>query len=118
MNTRFLYSRRAYARRAVQAVASFLVAVALMAGLAAEGRSATVDIMYVYDTGATTWVASNGGMTVFSQQITARMNQALANSGVGLTLRFVHAMPVAYSTSTLNSSDGLTAAFEERPVSG
>lgn len=71
--------------------------------------AATVDIMYVYDSGSTTWVASNGGMEVFSQQITTRMNQALANSGVGLTLRFVHAMPVAYSTSTLDNSNALTA---------
>lgn len=108
MNTRFLYSLRAFASRALQAVASILVAVALMAGLAAEGRSATVDIMYVYDTGATAWVASNGGMTVFSQQITQRINQAMQNSGVDLTLRFVHAMPVEYTTASLNNADALT----------
>jgi hypothetical protein len=87
-----------------------LTALALWVLLGASSAAATtVDIMYVYDSGAVNWVASNGGMQVFSQQITSRMNQAMQNSGVDLTFRVVHSMSVDYATPTLDNSGTLSA---------
>jgi hypothetical protein len=63
--------------------------------------------MLVYDTTATTWVSSNGGMTAFSADVVSRMNQATLNSGIGLTFRLVHSMGVNYTT-TSSSSNPLT----------
>ncbi len=63
-----------------------------------------VDIMVVYDTGATTWVAFNGSMTTFSQDAVNRMNQALANSGISdHEFRLVHSMSVDYTTLGLST---------------
>lgn len=93
-------------RRFAVALTALVLWVSLWASAA---RAATVDIMYVYDSGAVTWVASNGGMAVFSQQVTSRMNQAMQNSGVDLVFRVVHSMAVDYATPTLDNSGTLTA---------
>ena len=67
-----------------------------------------VDVMIVYDTTATTWVASNGGMAAFSQDAVSRMNQALQNSGLDDdSFRLVHSMSVNYTT-TSNGTTGLS----------
>jgi hypothetical protein len=63
-----------------------------------------VDIMIVYDTKATAWVAANGGMAAVSQDAVNRMSQALQNSGLSHSFRLVHSMSVDYTTS----SDGST----------
>jgi hypothetical protein len=67
--------------------------------------AAVVDIMIVYDTTATDWVASNGGMAAFSQDSVTRMNQALQNSGLtDHSFRLVHSMSVNYTTSSNGST--------------
>ncbi|MGQ9830937.1 MAG: M12 family metallo-peptidase [Thermochromatium sp.] len=63
-------------------------------------QATTIDIMLVYDTTATSWVASNGGMAAFSQDVVNRLNQAMQNSGVDITFRLVHSMSVAYTTQS------------------
>jgi hypothetical protein len=70
---------------------------------AGTARATTIDIMLVYDTTATTWVAANGGMNAFSLDAVSRMNQAMQNSDVDLTFRLVHAMSVNYTYSSMSS---------------
>ncbi len=77
-----------------------LTCMLLMLSCTPPAKATTVDIMFVYDTTATTWITTNGGMTTFSQDIVTRMNQAIQNSGVDLTFRHVHSMPVNYSTTS------------------
>ncbi len=60
-------------------------------------RGATLDIMLVYDTTASTWVAGNGGMEAFSQDVVNRMNQAVDNTGLDMTFRLVHSASVDYT---------------------
>lgn len=63
--------------------------------------SATVDVMIVYDLTAKSWVDSHAGMSTFAASAVARMNQALANSGVTtLTFRLVNASQVSYTYAT------------------
>jgi len=66
----------------------------------ASAANTVIDIMLVYDTTATTWVSSNGGMAAFSADVVSRMNQATLNSGIGLTFRLVHSMSVGYTTTS------------------
>ena len=75
----------------------------LLACLCATARAETVDVMLVYDTSASTWVASNGGMSTFTQEAVNRMNQAMQNSGVDLVFRGVHSMSVDYTHTNLDS---------------
>lgn len=63
-------------------------------------QAATVDVMLVYDTTATTWVGSNGGMAAFSQDVVNRMNLAMQNTGVSISFRLVHSMSVDYTTKS------------------
>ena len=73
--------------------------------------AATVDVMIVYDTTASTWVTSNGGMAAFSQDAINRMNQALQNSGLNNhSFRLVHSMSVNYTTTS--QSSGLSGDLE------
>ncbi len=81
-----------------------VIAIAVVCWGQPAAASTTIDIMIVYDTTATSWVASNGGMTAFSQDVVSRMNQAHQNSGIGLTFRLVHAMSVNYTTTSGPSS--------------
>ncbi|MBK5969015.1 MULTISPECIES: M12 family metallo-peptidase [Thiorhodovibrio] len=60
----------------------------------------TIDIMLVYDNSASAWVASNGGMATFSQDVVTRLNQAMQNSGIDANFRLVHAMAVDYDTTS------------------
>lgn len=72
---------------------------------AGSAHTTTIDIMLVYDQTASEWVAVNGGMNTFSQDVVNRMNQAMANSGIEINFRLVHAMEVDYYTqSTAYSS--------------
>ena len=76
-----------------------------------SGRAATViDIMLVYDTTATTWVASNGGMETFAEAAVLKMNQALVNSDVELEFNLVHAMSIPYTTQ---ATDHLTSLDDD-----
>ena len=68
-----------------------------------------VDIMLVYDTTATSWVASNGGMEAFSQDTVNRMNQAMQNSTLGHSFRLVHSMSVNFTTT----SNGTTTLIND-----
>lgn len=68
-----------------------------------------VDIMLVYDTTATSWVNSNGGMAVFSQDAVTRMNQAMQNSGISHSFRLAHSMSVNYTTT----SNGSTPFYDD-----
>lgn len=63
----------------------------------------TIDIMLVYDTTAKTWVDSNGGMSAFSADVVARMNQATANSGLDLTFRLAHSVAASYTHSDFST---------------
>ncbi|NVZ10780.1 DUF4214 domain-containing protein [Allochromatium humboldtianum] len=81
-------------------LAAFIFLVFSILPWARAVQAATIDIMLVYDTTATSWVASNGGMTAFSQDVVNRMNQAMQNSGVDITFRLVHSMSVAYTTQS------------------
>jgi len=63
-------------------------------------QAATIDIMLVYDSTATTWVGSNGGMDAFSQDVVNRMNLAMQNTGVSISFRLVHSMSVNYTTQS------------------
>ncbi len=72
----------------------------------------TIDILLVYDTTATAWVAGNGGMAAFSQDAVNRMNQAMQNSNVDLSFRLVHAMSVNYTHKSFNTDlDSLKGGF-------
>lgn len=65
----------------------------------------TIDILLVYDSTATTWVNANGGMSTFSANVVAKMNQAMANSGIDVTWRLAHAASVNYTYSGDLSTD-------------
>lgn len=67
-------------------------------------HATTIDLMLVYDNTATAWVASHGGMTVFSQDVVNRMNQSMQNSGIEVSFRLAHEMTVDYSTTATPSS--------------
>jgi hypothetical protein len=74
--------------------------------------SATVDVMIVYDLTAKSWVDSHAGMSTFAASAVARMNQALANSGVTtLTFRLVSASQVSYTYATGDEGATLGAAL-------
>jgi hypothetical protein len=86
---------------------SLLLLLTQVVALLSGGRplaAAVVDLMLVYDTTATNWVAGNGGMAAFSQDVVNRMNQAMTNSNAGLTFRHVHSMSVAYTTTATPST--------------
>lgn len=68
-----------------------------------RAKAATIDVMIVYDTTATTWVERNGGMSAFSLDAVNRMNLAVQNSDVDITFRLVHSVSVAYTHLDLNS---------------
>lgn len=70
---------------------------------ARTAAATVIDIMIVYDTTASSWVASNGGMDAFAQDAVTRMNQASENTGLDLRFRLVHAMSVGYTTTSLNA---------------
>ena len=55
---------------------------------AAAGPSDCIDILVAYDKGAATWVRENGGATNFAAIAVARMNLALANTGLDELFRF------------------------------
>ena len=58
--------------------------------LAAAGDT-EVDLMMVFDTGATAWAqGSGGGVAAMANSAVSRMNTALANSGIACTIRLVH----------------------------
>lgn len=69
------------------------------------GAASVIDIMLVYDTTATTWVATEGGMETFAEDAVFRMNQALVNSDVDLEFNLVHTMSIPYTTQ---ATDNLT----------
>lgn len=95
-----VFKEGSFYKRFSLAALLFLVALPWSRGALA----ATIDVMIVYDTTATTWVASHGGMSAFSQDAVNRMNQAMSNSGLSTTFRLVHSMSVAYTTqSSLNT---------------
>ncbi len=75
----------------------------------------TIDVLLVYDTTATAWVAGNGGMTAFSQDVINRMNLAIQNSNVNLTFRLAHKMSVNYTHTSfepdLNNLEGGSGSF-------
>lgn len=75
----------------------------VLAPWSGTAQAARIDIMLVYDTTATTWVAANGGMAAFSEDAVNRMNQAMQNSGLSTTFRLVHSMKVDYTTQSLLS---------------
>jgi hypothetical protein len=85
----------------------FLMAVFFLFCFVPSSFSATVDVMIVYDLTAKSWVDSHAGMSTFAASAIARMNQALANSGVtNLTFRLVNASQVSYTYAT--GDDGAT----------
>lgn len=59
-----------------------------------------IDVMVVYDTTAQSWVAANGGMTNFAIAAVARMNLAMATTGIDCTFRLVHTVAKAYTYDT------------------
>ncbi|NEV61116.1 DUF4214 domain-containing protein [Thiorhodococcus minor] len=69
---------------------------------ARTAQATVVDILIVYETGAASWVGSNGGMEGFAQDAVNRMNQAAQNTGLDLSFRLVHHMAVSYSAVSLD----------------
>ena len=64
----------------------------------------TISVLVVYDTGAKTWVDSNGGgMNTFAANAIAKMNQAMNNSGVNLTFSLAYAGSVSYTYSDFST---------------
>ncbi len=82
----------------------FLICLFLMAFSVVRSEGTEIDIMFVYENGATTWVNSNGGMTAFGQDVINRMNQAMQNSGINLTFRLVHSMTVNTTETDLSNA--------------
>jgi len=76
-----------------------IMALLLTLPVGRAAQATTIDIMLVYDTTAASWVSNQGGMTTFAQDVVNRMNQAAQNSGIDLSFRLVHTMPVAYTTT-------------------
>lgn len=78
-----------------------VIVVSLMQSYTAS--AAVVDIMLVYDSTATTWVAAHGGKEAFSADVVNRINLALQNSGLtSHSFRLAHSMSVNYATVSLN----------------
>lgn len=78
---------------------------------AVQAAGATVlDILFIFDTRAQTWVANNGGMTAFANLAVARMNTALQTSGIACSFRLVYAGAKNYTFSG-DSSSPLSAAL-------
>jgi len=78
--------------------------IALLMSPSLSVAATPIDIMLVYDTTATDWVATHGGMTTFSQDAVGRMNQVMTNSGVDIRFRLAHAMPVEYTTTSSDTT--------------
>ena len=71
----------------------------------------TVDVLVAYDRGAESWVAGEGGITNFALASVAKMNVALANTGLDARFRFrlVGVTTVeARSTNVGEALDGVT----------
>lgn len=66
-------------------------------------NAATVDVLVVYDSTASSWVADFGGEQVFAQDAIEKMNQATSDSDVDLTFRLAHAATVSYTHTDLYS---------------
>ena len=71
---------------------------------------AEIDILVAYDTGAKSWVASNGGITNFAVLAVQKMNTALANTGLDEYYRFRLVGVTTVATSTTSLDDGLDNA--------
>ena len=80
-----------------ECVRSLLVGVFLTGWTHCAVAATTIDMMIVYDTTATSWVSTNGGMQLFAENAVAKMSQAMGNSGVDVTFRLVHAASVSYT---------------------
>jgi len=76
------------------------------------GATATIDVMVVFDTTAQTWAAANGGATAFANAAVAKMNAALANSGVYASFRLVHVLQSGYThgSALWNDLDALESS--------
>jgi hypothetical protein len=83
----------------------FLTAVLFQLCVVPSASSAIIDVMIVFDSTATTWVASKGGMTAFANDAVAKLNAAAANSNLNLTFHLVHKAEVSYTHSKDLSTD-------------
>ncbi len=99
-----------------------VLAMTVLMGCAPQQLGAeTISVLVVYDAGAKTWADNNaGGMNTFAANAIAKMNQAMANSGVDLTftLAFAGNVPYAYKDFTsdlinLQSGAGTLAIVHE-----
>lgn len=88
-----------------QAIRIILLFICLLPATRVNG--ADIDIMLVYDSTATNWVNSNGGMATFSLDAVNRMNLAAQNSNIDLTFRLVHSVTANYTHQ--NFDNDLTA---------
>ncbi len=79
--------------------------VLLLCAAGAAFCATTIDVLLVYDSTATTYVNSHGGMSTFSANVIAKMNSAMANSGLDVTWRLAHAATVSYTYSGDFSTD-------------
>ncbi len=76
-----------------------IISLWLMCSASAQATT-TIDMLLVYENNAASWVANQGGINAFSQDVINRMNQAARNSGLELNFRLAHAMRVDYSTTS------------------
>ena len=64
----------------------------------AESLATTyLDIMFVFDTTAQTWAASNGGVAAFAADAVARMNVAMQTTGIDCTFRLAATVNKSYT---------------------
>ncbi|MDZ7832966.1 MAG: M12 family metallo-peptidase [Desulfobacterales bacterium] len=85
---------------------SLAVLLFILFAAAPAAPSTTIDIMLVYDTTATSWVAQNGGLTAFSQDTVNRLNLSLQNSEVDISFRLVHSVAVDYTHENVETENG------------
>ncbi|EGV27862.1 Fibronectin type III domain protein [Thiorhodococcus drewsii AZ1] len=63
----------------------------------------SIDIMFVYENGAVSWLGSSSSMDTFSEDVVNRMNMAMQNSGSDIRFRHAHSMAVNYTYSSFTT---------------
>ena len=74
--------------------------------IAMVSSSVEIDVMMVFDTTAAAWAQGNGGITNFANSAVSRMSTALANSGIGCTMRLagIYCPPYTYGGEGLSTA--------------
>ena len=79
----------------------------------ADQATTLVDVLVAFDRGALSYANKQGGMTNFANVAVAKMNTALANSGLGSAFRFRLVGTVAVDESATDVHEGLYAISDK-----